>query len=474
MHCTGQSSLNRYFSCVALLVFCLSPLFGLGNIIARNREIDNAGRMHQGRLDALSSSWHGAQRRVAGANEMLAASKINEATAATEASKVMAAKDVANKQVDLNRALQEAHDYEAHIAKQMDHYAPPRQNGRQTLLGIMVAMGLSAFVWRWSRVGDAASSRVPAYAQIMCVVISLAAASLVLGQTPVAPNTNTAAGNPLQPTGVLGDELGVYRTIEGFLSEGIKVETGTLNVDTVDGKKLDQPVSMVIRGAVIANHNVQPATLSLPPKKRCILKGYESGEMIGVPPAVSMAAKEQGWNDVPMSPQHWQWRSYFVALVVVEPKSIELRDPSVAGAQRVPPKAVDMPANGADPKSELPMLNQLPSLDALFKNPPRFKAHIICFNGKVDSRSSCSTTNFQPDGTLHATGKMTCGKAGQVSEVEWSFLERRGDSDVYRFTRRFPSDTATASTTTRDVEFSNGRVVVFEDEYQVIVIEPPK
>lgn len=245
MHCKGQSSLNRYFSCAALLVFCLSPLFGLGNIIAKNREIDNAGRMHQGRLDALSSSWHGAQRRVAGANEMLAASKINEATASTEASKVMAAQDVAKKQLDLNRALQEAHNYEAHIANQMDHYIPPRQNGLQILLGIMVAMGLSAFVRCWSRVGDAASSRVPAYAQIMCVVISLAAASLVLGQTPAAPNTNTAVGNPLQPTGVLGDELGVYRTIEGFLSEGIKVETGTLIVDTVDGKKLDQPVSMV-------------------------------------------------------------------------------------------------------------------------------------------------------------------------------------------------------------------------------------
>lgn len=140
MHCKGQSSLNRYFSCASLLVFCLSPLFGLGNIIAKNREIDNAGRMHQGRLDALSSSWHGAQRRVAAANEMLAASKINEATASTEASKVMAAQDVAKKHVDLNRALQEALDYEARIAKQMDHYTPRRQNGWQTLLGIMVAI----------------------------------------------------------------------------------------------------------------------------------------------------------------------------------------------------------------------------------------------------------------------------------------------------------------------------------------------
>lgn len=388
----GQTSSNRHLARFALFVLCLSPLVGLGNIIARNREIDNAGRMHQGRLDALTSSWHGAQRRVAAANEMLAVSKNNEATASSEASKVMAAKDVANKQVDLNRALQEAHDYEARIAKQMDHYTPPRQNGWQTLMGVVVVMSLSAFVWRWSRVGDTASFRVPAYAGIMCVVLSLAAASLSFGQTPVAPNTNTVVAKPFQPTGVLGDEIGVYRTIEGFLSEGIKVETGTLIVDTVDGKKLDQPVSMVIRGAMIVNHNLQPAILSLPPKQRCILKGFESGEMIGVPPAVSMAAKEQGWSDVPMSPKHWQWRSYFVALVVVEPKGLEIRDPSDAGAQGTPSKPVEIRAIGADPKSEIPMLNKLPYLNQLFNHHPRFKAHIICFNGKVDSRSSDQRT----------------------------------------------------------------------------------
>jgi len=339
MHWNLNGTMNMVLAHAALIVLCLGPLIGLGNMIARNREIDNAGRMHQGRLDALASSWHGAQRRVAAANEMLAASSINDATASTEASKVMAAQDVANKQVDLNRAIQEAHDYEARIAKQMDHYIPPRQNGWQTLLGSVVLMGLSAFVWRWSRVGDTVSFRVPGYAGIMCVVISLATASLVFGQTPVAPNANTVVVKPLQPTGVLGDELGVYRTIEGFLSEGIKVETGTLIVDTVDGKKLDQPVPMVIRGAVIVNHNLQPAILRLPPKQRCILKGYESGEMIGVPPAVSIAAKEQGWNDVPMSPKHWQWRSYFVALVVVEPNGLEIRDPSGAGAQSALRKA---------------------------------------------------------------------------------------------------------------------------------------
>jgi len=60
-----------------------------------------------------------------------------------------------------------------------------------------------------------------------------------------------------------------------------------------------------------------------------------------------------------------------------------------------------------------------------------------------------------------------------MSEIEWSFVERRNDKDVYRFVRRFPSDTAAVSTTSKTVEFSDSRVVVFEDKVQAIVIEPP-
>jgi len=69
---------------------------------------------------------------------------------------------------------------------------------------------------------------------------------------------------------------------------------------------------------------------------------------------------------------------------------------------------------------------------------------------------------------------MTCGYPGHVSEIEWSFVKRHNDKDVYRFTRRFPSDTADVSTTSKDVAFSDRRVVVFKDKFQVIVIEPPE
>lgn len=166
------------------------------------------------------------------------------------------------------------------------------------------------------------------YVGIVCVGASFAAISLPLafGQLPVAPGGPSAKTvKPRQPGGILSDELGVYRTIEGVRSEGGKVETGTLLVDTVDGKKLDKPIPLVIRGAVVVDHNLQPAVLSLPARQRCILKGFESGEMIGVPPAVSAAAEEQGWKETPMSSALWRWRPYFIALVVVEPKDLDLR-----------------------------------------------------------------------------------------------------------------------------------------------------
>jgi len=116
----------------------------------------------------------------------------------------------------------------------------------------------------------------------------------------------------------------------------------------------------------------------------------------------------------------------------------------------------------------------LGAANAPTKASPRFKARVVCFNGKLDSGSSCAGTNFQPDGALHAKGKMTCGFPGRVSEVEWSFVERRGTNDVYRFTRRFSSEAAAARVTSKTVEFNESRVVVFEDEVQAVVIEAPK
>jgi hypothetical protein len=102
----------------------------------------------------------------------------------------------------------------------------------------------------------------------------------------------------------------------------------------------------------------------------------------------------------------------------------------------------------------------------------RFKARVVCFVGKLDSPTYCASTWFFGEGTSNSKCTKTCGHPGEVSEITWSFVERRGTNDIYRFTRRFPLDTASASTTTKTVAFSTSRVVVFEDQFQAIVIEP--
>jgi hypothetical protein len=91
------------------------------------------------------------------------------------------------------------------------------------------------------------------------------------------------------------------------------------------------------------------------------------------------------------------------------------------------------------------------------KSKPHIKAVVTCFNGKLDSSSYCCATCFQPDGTLHPTGKMTSGWASTASEVEWSFVETRGTNDVYRFTRRLPSDTPAAAATSKLIAFGGSQ-----------------
>ena len=58
---------------------------------------------------------------------------------------------------------------------------------------------------------------------------------------------------------------------------------------------------------------------ALPAGTRCILNGYESGKMIGLPRAV--AEKE----NLPNPQACWQFYRYFIATSVVEPESLKLK-----------------------------------------------------------------------------------------------------------------------------------------------------
>lgn len=47
-------------------------------------------------------------------------------------------------------------------------------------------------------------------------------------------------------------------------------------------------------------------------------------------------------------------------------------------------------------------------------------------------------------------------------------------ADVYRFVRRFPADQPDNRTAQNTVQYADDRVVVFQDERQVVVIQPPR
>ena len=144
--------------------------------------------------------------------------------------------------------------------------------------------------------------------------------SLAARSDPSPDGTAGAAKAPVLRTGVvpigsLGLPLGAYVTIDGVRADGGKAGTSTLRVETVNGRKLPEPVAIWVEN------------LKLPKDTRCKLKGYESARMIGKPPAKFAAAKENG-KDEPGPQAAWQVQLYFVALSAVEPEGLQVPDES--------------------------------------------------------------------------------------------------------------------------------------------------
>ena len=118
------------------------------------------------------------------------------------------------------------------------------------------------------------------------------------------------------PPGKLGFPLGTYLTVEGEAAKaGFKVNpTCTLIVDTVNGKRLNQPAAIVVENLNIEN--------PLPQQGRVVIKGYESGSMIGTPPGAIAAAREAG-KDIALPQAGWQFYRFFVLTSWVQPKRTE-------------------------------------------------------------------------------------------------------------------------------------------------------
>ena len=154
----------------------------------------------------------------------------------------------------------------------------------------------------------------------LLVIVALVSSGIAWGQSDV-------------PSGKLGFPLGTYLTVEGQAAKaGFKVNpTCTLVVDTVNGKRLEQPVSIIVENLNIKN--------PLPQNSRVVIKGYESGKMIGTPPGAIEAAKEAG-RDIALPQAGWQFYRFFVLTSWVHPERTKSKNGKVEP---------DGPANESQP-----------------------------------------------------------------------------------------------------------------------------
>jgi hypothetical protein len=91
--------------------------------------------------------------------------------------------------------------------------------------------------------------------------------------------------------------------------------------------------------------------------------------------------------------------------------------------------------------------------------------HIDVFTSPFDGQSGCH-------GDFGAKGKMVCGYPGHVSELSWTFARSSSAGDVYQITRRYPADTDTPSSETKEVTYAGKALTLWQDDYQKIILRP--
>jgi hypothetical protein len=135
-------------------------------------------------------------------------------------------------------------------------------------------------------------------------------AALVAGCASADRSPAQGASEPSGPTctpGRLGHSLGTYLTIEGIRrTDRKKGSDRSLLVDRINGQDVSPRISIRIE-------NVR----ALPEGVRCILNGYESGRMIGLPRQVV------GAENLPVPQAQWQFYRYFIVTSVVAPPELK-------------------------------------------------------------------------------------------------------------------------------------------------------
>ena len=56
--------------------------------------------------------------------------------------------------------------------------------------------------------------------------------------------------------------------------------------------------------------------------------------------------------------------------------------------------------------------------------------------------------------------------------MTWKLLRAVREGDVYQFTRKYPSDSATPKTALKEFAYSGKPVILWQDDYQKIILRP--
>jgi hypothetical protein len=124
------------------------------------------------------------------------------------------------------------------------------------------------------------------------------------------PLVNVETG--MVPNGPLGVPLGQLVELAGTRIDGPKSGTGSLNVQAIDGRPVVSPTSVWIEG------------VDLPKNIRCVIRGYETIETHGEPPAYEQLARLHGWSAPSQVQAGWEIYCKFVPLEAVEPKTLHI------------------------------------------------------------------------------------------------------------------------------------------------------
>ena len=116
------------------------------------------------------------------------------------------------------------------------------------------------------------------------------------------------------------------------------------------------------------------------------------------------------------------------------------------------------------------------SAQLVTNQPARLKFKLVSFEGKIGSGASNSTICPTPEALLPGNGGGdTVTTPGRESDLQWKFVGRDRDRDVYdfTFTRATKTGSTEKTTTSKQVQFDGKQAVVFQDDLHTVVMESP-